>query len=199
MGRLKEFSVEQALEKAVYVFWTKGYEAASMSDLTAEMGIQKASLYDTFGNKAELFRQALAEYQDRGFIEVQKLLDASRDPVDAIRQILLTAVPQVQETPTPCSRKGCFCMNAAVELAPHHPEIAALIEAHYDRVRRRIAQTIALGQGQGMMRIDLTPLEAAAFVLDHLNGLHVAAKTVNDPDLLRRRVEFTLATLIVTV
>ena len=64
MGRPREFDVDKALDLALQVFWRKGYEGASMADLTETMGITKPSLYSAFGNKEELFRKALDRYVD---------------------------------------------------------------------------------------------------------------------------------------
>jgi AcrR family transcriptional regulator len=64
MGRPREFDVDKALDLALQVFWRKGYEGASMADLTQTMGITKPSLYSAFGNKEELFRKALDRYVD---------------------------------------------------------------------------------------------------------------------------------------
>src|SRR3954447_16297002 len=62
IGRPRAFDVDQALDRAVEVFWRQGYEGASLSDLTAAMGINRTSMYAAFGNKRELFDKALARY-----------------------------------------------------------------------------------------------------------------------------------------
>src|SRR5450755_342863 len=63
-GRPREFDIEEALDRALRVFWRKGYEGASLPDLTAAMGINRPSLYAAFGNKEELFRKALDRYTE---------------------------------------------------------------------------------------------------------------------------------------
>lgn len=64
MGRPREFDIDEALERAMQVFWERGYEGVSLADLTKAMGITKPSLYAAFGNKAELFRKALERYNE---------------------------------------------------------------------------------------------------------------------------------------
>src|SRR5258705_12220014 len=73
MGRPREFDVDKALDLALQVFWRKGYEGASMADLTQTMGITKPSLYSAFGNKEELFRKALDRYVDGpgGYVQIR--------------------------------------------------------------------------------------------------------------------------------
>ncbi len=97
MGRTKEFVVEEALERARDIFWSQGFEGTSLSDLTEGMGIQRASLYDTFGSKAELFQQAFAQYQELGYQKLERLLSAGTDPLDSLRRVLESAIPESLE------------------------------------------------------------------------------------------------------
>tara|TARA_R110000822_G_scaffold150582_3_gene289674 strand:+ start:599 stop:1207 length:609 start_codon:yes stop_codon:yes gene_type:complete len=75
-GRPREFEIEQALAAALQVFWDKGYEGASISDLTGAMGITRPSLYAAFGNKEELFKQALDLYETEKLSYVGRALEA---------------------------------------------------------------------------------------------------------------------------
>lgn len=192
MGRSKEFIVEEAVEKACDLFWARGYEATSLSELTEGMHIQRPSLYSTFGSKAELFQQALLHYQRKSLQQVEALLAAGSDPLDSLRQLLLSAVPDEG-----AEHRGCFCVNVAVELGPHDPQIAQLLEAHFERVRGMLGRVIAAGQAQGILTMDLSPREAGGYLLTCVNGLHVAAKTTTDTALLRRHAERMLRTLLV--
>ena len=84
MGRPREFDVDKALDLALQVFWRKGYEGASMADLTEAMGITKPSLYAAFGNKEELFRKALDRYVDGpgGYFQVALAKPTARAVVE---------------------------------------------------------------------------------------------------------------------
>src|SRR5882724_9224474 len=75
-GRPREFDIEQALERALQVFWRKGYEGASLADLTDAMGINRPSLYAAFGNKEELFRKVVDRYADGPAAYARLALDA---------------------------------------------------------------------------------------------------------------------------
>src|SRR5690554_3574581 len=86
MGRRREFDVEQALDAALCVFWRKGYEGASYTDLTAATGVERPALYSAFGNKEAFFRQALARYAERhmDFFPEAMELPTSREVVSHI-------------------------------------------------------------------------------------------------------------------
>lgn len=190
MGRTKEFVVEEALGKALKVFWDKGYEAASIADLSDGMGIQRASLYSTFGSKAELYEAALLEYQANGMAYTETVLAQGSDPLDSFRKLLETAIPKPD-----CPNHGCFCTNASVELAPHDPQIAQLLSSHFDKVSQRLAKVAAAGQATGQIPITLNPMDVGAYVLTCLQGLHVVSRTVKDPENLKKRIELMLLAL----
>jgi len=77
MARLKEFNEEDALDKAVAIFWNKGYNGTSAQDLVTHLGLSRSSLYDTFGDKHSLFIKALQRYQKKSYDDVSSLLQKS--------------------------------------------------------------------------------------------------------------------------
>ena len=87
MARPKEFDRDQALHKAMEVFWSRGYEAASIRDLVEHMGINRQSLYDTFGDKHALYLQALDRYQEVETRKVFELLERTPSVKKALRQL----------------------------------------------------------------------------------------------------------------
>jgi len=110
IGRPREFDLDQALENALHVFWEKGYEGASMADLTEAMGITKPSLYAAFGNKEELFRKALDSYVDgpAGYTKRALLLPTARAVVE---NLLYSEVDAVTDPECPA---GCLSINGAL-------------------------------------------------------------------------------------
>jgi TetR/AcrR family transcriptional regulator, transcriptional repressor for nem operon len=195
MGRTKEFIEAEALAKARDVFWQHGYEATSLTDLTEGMQIQRASLYNTFGSKAELYAKTLLQYQDEGYANIERVLESAENPVESIRQLLYLTIPQ---SGIPCtkSRKGCFCVNAAVEIGASDPVLSASLERYFDKVRARIGKTIAAGQARGVFSLSLSPLEAGGYLLSCINGLQVTAKTTRNPDAMRQQAEMMLCALL---
>jgi AcrR family transcriptional regulator len=110
LGRPREFDIDQALENALHVFWEKGYEGASMADLTRAMGITRPSLYAAFGNKEELFRKALDRYLDgpAGYAKLALRQVTARAVVEAL---LYGEVDAVTDPECPA---GCLSVNGAL-------------------------------------------------------------------------------------
>jgi AcrR family transcriptional regulator len=110
MGRPREFNVDEALDLALQVFWRKGYEGASMADLTEAMGITKPSLYAAFGNKEELFRKALDRYVDGpgGYVQVALGMPTARAVVEHLLYGAADAVTDPDHPP------GCLAVQGAL-------------------------------------------------------------------------------------
>src|SRR5262245_6778969 len=106
MARPKEFDVDDALDRALGTFWRKGYEATSVHDLVAAMGIQRASLYGTFGDKRELYLRALRSYQARSLDAMATALARGRSPKAAVRRFVLGVAAQAGGRQ---GRFGCMC------------------------------------------------------------------------------------------
>jgi len=110
MGRPREFDVDKALDLALQVFWRKGYEGASMADLTETMGITKPSLYSAFGNKEELFRKALDRYVDGpgGYVQVALAKPTARAVLEHLLYGAADAVTDPDHPP------GCLAVQGAL-------------------------------------------------------------------------------------
>jgi AcrR family transcriptional regulator len=109
-GRPPAFCHEQALERALHVFWRRGYEGASMAELTEALGMNKPSIYAAFGNKEELFRKALAHYQQGAVAYVGEALQAP-----TARQAVETLLRKSAELLTnPANPRGCMMVQGAL-------------------------------------------------------------------------------------
>ncbi|MGG4462361.1 TetR/AcrR family transcriptional regulator [Brevibacillus sp. HB1.2] len=127
MVRPREFNEEQALHAAMELFWEKGYEATSLSDLTAKMGIQRPSLYAAFGDKKELFEATLRKYNQSHASYVRARLQSVPSVKEAFRAFFAGIVAEgYEEGPS----RGCFCLNVMVELAPHDAKFEELTREH---------------------------------------------------------------------
>src|SRR6478672_1527424 len=112
MARHKEFDCAEVLEKAMEVFWARGYEAASIQDLVEHMGINRQSLYDTFGDKHTLYLQALDRYLEVEGRKIAELLEQPGSVKRNVRRLFETAIDR-----SLADRRGCFMNNAMSELA----------------------------------------------------------------------------------
>ena len=116
MARPRNFDEQDVLRKAINLFWRQGYKATSMEDLVQGLGISRASLYDTFGDKHQLYLRALGEYDKESNEVATTLLGIERPAPEAVRALLESAMA----SSTGADRQwGCFMVNSLIELAPH--------------------------------------------------------------------------------
>ena len=141
MARPPAFERQAVLEQAMQVFWTKGYAATSVADLTAAMNLSKSSLYGAFGDKHAVFLEAIEFYRDHVTARVRSAINLPTPARQVIRSILGRAVDRILE---PDGRRGCFLNNSAVEVGPDDPAAAErcrsgllLMEDTFERLVRR--------------------------------------------------------------
>jgi TetR/AcrR family transcriptional repressor of nem operon len=135
-GRPRSFVLEQALAGALELFWHKGYEASSLDDLTRAMGLSRSSLYGCYGSKHAVLMAALQRYTEDFMAGITALAAAEPDPLRAVDQVL-ERMADVQG-----GARGCFFINAIVELAPHEPALAEFARAHLARIEALVARLL---------------------------------------------------------
>jgi TetR/AcrR family transcriptional repressor of nem operon len=183
MGRPREFDRDEALDRAMSVFWARGYERTSVSDLTDSMGIQRGSLYAAFGDKQHLFLEALDRYEERFHGEMVKLLEASSG--EGIRRVFERVV---SDCACDDGMRGCLITNTAVALSEDEPEISARVRRNLRRIEGAFFDAL---ERDG--RIDARAL--ARFFTNALQGLRVLSRCSVDLDVLHEVVEVTLSVL----
>ena len=124
MSRPKEFNPDDAIEKAMQVFWHKGYEATSMEDLLSAMDLNRGSLYDTFGDKRQLFLKVVDRYCTTFVGSKFSLLDQPGPALPALRRFIQGMIEGALADP---QRRGCLIANTVMELSPHEKEIAGTL------------------------------------------------------------------------
>jgi TetR/AcrR family transcriptional regulator, transcriptional repressor for nem operon len=151
MGRPREFNEEAALEAAIECFWQRGYEATSVRDLADKMGISAPSLYNSYGDKHALFVQALKRYLDHSMRARIKRLEDSLPPKQAIRRFIRQIIERLVSDR---ERRGCFLINSALEVAPHHRELEGLIADRIAEVEAFFYRSIKAAQAEGAVPRD---------------------------------------------
>ena len=151
-------------------FWRHGYEATSLADLCTCTGLHKGSLYQSFGDKHELFMKALRHYGEREFHEVAAVAFQSESPLENLK----AAVSKICESAG--EQKGCFMTNSVVELAPHDPEVRALLAAESSRRIRAITDMIAKAQEAGEITVQRDPQNLARQLMVTLAGAATMVK-----------------------
>jgi TetR/AcrR family transcriptional regulator, transcriptional repressor for nem operon len=186
MARSKEFDGNQALDEALRVFWEKGFEATSIQDLVNATGVNRASLYQTFGSKRELFLKALDRFAacDRN---VDRATAGVEPGLGRIRAALRLAGRQAA-----ADVRGCMLVNAIVERAAQDREMQAVGKAARRRLEDFFAESLAEAEHRGEIRAGQDRLALARFLTNTLFGLRVTAKTQAGPGVVRAIVETTL-------
>ncbi len=172
-GPDKQFDRNATLDKALEVFWAKGFEATSMQDLVDNMGINRASMYQTYGNKRALFVAALARYIETMLGQMQEALAAPGSPLGNLHGLLQHFIEKGVEGRT----YGCFINNTAVELGPHDAEIAGTIRGFWSRFESLLQSTLQRAIDTGELRPDMPVAQAAVLINIHLQGLMAKIKT----------------------
>jgi AcrR family transcriptional regulator len=187
-GRPRAFDPDLALERAMHVFWAKGYEGASLSDLTRAMRINRPSLYAAFGNKEQLFRKVLDRYMDGPLAFFGKALGAAKAR-DVVEQIFLGAANMPSDPRTPA---GCLVVQGALACGDAagsvRKEIAALRTAAKAALRRRLQRA----KREGDLPPNAYPAELSRYVMTVLQGMAVQGADGANQDQLRQVAEMAL-------
>jgi len=192
MARPREFHHDDVLEKAMQVFWSQGYEATSLSDLTVAMGLSKSSLYDTFGSKHDLFLAALDFYREHVTMQVSSVADLDAPARQVITSILRRAVDRIVEAD---GRRGCFLNNTAVEVGPTDPHAAARCRAGMALMEDSFHRLVVRAQEEGQMSRLHEPRSVARFLTSTVNGIMVVGKANPDRETLEDIVAVALGAL----
>ena len=193
MARPRAFDEATVLQQALDLFWERGYAGTSMEDLVARTGLNRASLYATFGDKHQLFLRALGQYQAHRQQELQAVTaDATQPALYHLRQLLELTARHVR---TDARRRGSLLVNAATELLPHDPDTQALLTNHYNFLEELLTQVLTRGQQRGEIRSTASPQAQARFLVCVLNGLLVLAKSGPDAQAVQDVVNTALLAL----
>ncbi|PEO62714.1 TetR family transcriptional regulator [Bacillus toyonensis] len=174
MARTREFDEDQVLDAAMQLFWEKGYEATSLSDLTSRMGIQRPSIYSAFGDKKELFEAALRRYTMSRASDIRNKLQ-SHSSVKESFSIFFADV--VNEEYAGDLSKGCFCINTMVELAPHDERFEILTREHQMYLAVIFQETIERGIQSSELEVNTDAKSLAQALIVALIGLTVMMKS----------------------
>ncbi|MDC9615014.1 TetR/AcrR family transcriptional regulator [Xenorhabdus khoisanae] len=170
--RNKEFDPDEITDKAMNVFWLRGYEGTSIQDLVEGTGLSRSSLYSTFQSKHHLYQQALKHYSSVTSENIA-LISGNGD-VKILLRTLLEKIAD-DEINDECQR-GCFVANASLELAGHDPEIASLVSENFRRLQSAFEGLIKRGQKTSEISLEKDPTALSYFLLNNIQGMRVVSK-----------------------
>ncbi|MDE1992737.1 MAG: TetR/AcrR family transcriptional regulator [Rhizobiaceae bacterium] len=193
MARPREFDEDTALRLAVEHFWEHGYEATSIRDLAAVMGLTSASIYNAFGDKHSLYRRALDYYVEQSFGDRVGRFEGNLPPRDAIGAFFREIV---ERSLADEKRKGCMLVNSALEVAPHDPEFQRVVSGVLVQVEAFFRRCVEAGQRDGTISRAQPSEDMARTLLGMLLGIRVLARTRPERDLLEGLVRPVFAMLM---
>ena len=193
MSRSRQFSEREALQRATALFAAHGYQGTSLAMLLEATGLARQSLYNTFGDKHSLFLRALASYS-------AETLDWYRGQLERPGPVRATLLALLDELTEGCDdeeedARGCLCVNSAIELAPHDPAIASLLQQHNQSQEDLFRRALMRAQQAGEIAATLDPLGTARYLLNVIAGLGVAHKAGASRERLQDIVRISLSVL----
>lgn len=190
MIRAKQFDKHAVLDEAMQLFWERGFHATSIQDLVDHLGVNRQSLYDTYGGKDQLFMAALERYREIQGAPMRRMLERDAPVREVLRDFFRNALDSLLG-----EGKGCFLANTTTELATRDPAVAAVCAANARQLEGAFAGLLTRAQQRGEISSGRSPLQLARFLMNTASGLAVTAKAMRDRKVLNDVVEVALAAL----
>ena len=191
-GRNRSFDKESALEQAMLIFWKNGYPGTSLSDLTNAMGINKSSLYSTFGNKEKLFIQAVDLYSNKyGLVHADELFKMEKKLPERIRNYLLSIAQMITRFDLPT---GCLICNSTSEIAGNCLPDNAIknISAMNQKTTISLTTFFEKEQYEGNLNGRYSAKTLANYLLTLQFGLAISARNGTDIEELKEVINFSI-------
>jgi TetR/AcrR family transcriptional regulator, transcriptional repressor for nem operon len=182
MPRTKAFDPEQALAKAMHVFWRLGYENTSTELLVREVGIAKQSLYDTFGDKRNVYLKALAHYRKQTNADLDSLLASTKSVKRGFAKILLGMVAETREQ----HARGCLLLSANLERSSSDSEVAEFLRDNQLEVENIFLKALHRAQKQKELAHGQDPVALSRFFVATIQGMRALARLKSDRRMLRQ-------------
>jgi TetR/AcrR family transcriptional regulator, transcriptional repressor for nem operon len=174
MPRIKAFDETEIVEKAKNLFQLKGYEGTSMQDLIDTLGISRSSLYDTFGDKHQLYLKTLNAYcKDNAYALVAKA-ENIENPLAFIQDIFTSIIEQSKKD---AEKRGCYVVNAIVEFSERNTDVTEIVDASNKAFEKMLEKLIVKAQLKKQIAADKNPKQISKFLFTTIYGLRVSSKS----------------------
>ncbi len=191
MARPKEFEPDAALSAAVGAFWDRGFDQTSLDDLVVAMHIGRQSLYDTFGDKRDLYLRALHAYR-RSTQAAMRALFASGKPLAECFGAMLFGI--VNESRADHER-GCLLLAANLERNVDDRDVAHIVRTNQAEVESIFERALRDAQARGELAADKDPMALAQFFMAALQGIRATARACSDRAALEHVARLALSLL----
>jgi TetR/AcrR family transcriptional regulator, transcriptional repressor for nem operon len=192
MARNREFDPTEALEKAMMVFWTKGYVDTSIDDLVEATGVSRYGLYGEFGSKHGLFLASLDHYQDTAVNAYFGIVERSGAAMADIRLYFDTLLNWYSQ---PAGKLGCLMCNSATEVAPHDKSVQKKVRGALDRMTSGFAAALTNAKDRGEVSADLDVTQGADFLTGILLGASVMVRSGAGKQMIANTIKMSLSSL----
>ena len=190
MARNKEFDPTEKLEKARDLFWEKGYHATSMQDLVSQMKVNRGSMYDTYGDKHQLFIESLQNYARETYAEYKKAATGEKSPFKSIELIVKKAIQRSFE-----EEKVCMIVKSSFEMAPLDHGVKEILKQLSNALVSIFEELIGKAQQAKEISIDKNARQSAQFLVGSFAGLWQMQALYNDRTMVEQMAKNTLDSL----
>src|SRR6267154_3085880 len=188
MGRPRAFDMDQALERALQVFWRKGYEGTSLTDLTEAMGINPPSLYAAFGNKEGLFHKAVERYvAERGKFWAEAMNEPTARA--AVERLMRHSADFLTDK---CNPGGCLLVQGALSCSDQATPVKRALASRRATGEARLRDRFERAKSDGDLPAEVDPTDLARYVMTMMEGMAIQAASGTTREALQRVVDVTL-------
>jgi len=192
MPRVEVFDRTQVLEKVKHLFWDKGFNGTSMQDLVDVTGLNRSSLYNSFGNKKALYELVLNQYQEEGNLFFEEALSQTENAFEVIALVFNAMIRSIIKD---VEGKGCFNMNCTTELSRTDIGIRSFLTSRQDHTISVFKDLVEKGQQEGVINKQDTADNYAYYLFSAFQGLRMTGMLTREQEKLKTIVSNILKTL----
>ncbi|WP_130735923.1 TetR/AcrR family transcriptional regulator [Flavobacterium sp. J27] len=187
MARCIEFNEVEKIEKAMNVFWEKGYNATSMQDLVDAMQINRSSLYNTIGDKHQLFMKCNSHYFDKAMCEIKQKVAQEKSGMQALINIINDKAAWIVDC-----EKGCLGIKSIFELAPDNNDVRNLLSRNNEIYIDFITEVVQKAIDEGEMNSSEDAALMAEYIMTSFTGWKQAFILHRDPIKIKRMAAYLI-------
>lgn len=187
MARNIEFDEQLAVSKAMDVFWKKGYNGTTMRDLTEAMGINSSSLYNTIGDKHELFVRSIKYYTESRMKAAVKQLEIIKSPLKAIEKFIQSSVYAITNDPN-----SCLAIKTTFEVATHDEQVQKVIKSDNDFTYNLLYNLVKKAIDNEEIRIHKDAAMLTDYIINHFSGWHESFIIHKDKTRIKNMAAFLI-------
>ncbi|MFC5204171.1 TetR/AcrR family transcriptional regulator [Streptomyces kaempferi] len=171
MARTREFDIDEAVDRAMDLFWRRGYAETSLQDLLRELSIGSGSFYAAFGSKEDLYLRALDRYTTLQGNQREEIFEETAELRPAVRRMLTSLIEADLADPT----RGCLVVNASTQCADQ-PAVADRVNAEIRRAESFLSGVLERAQARGELSPEKDPRELARFLTTFIQGIRIVGR-----------------------